>query len=61
MLAFDGTIGALVVPRDVGDVDAEDPAQVPPEIGQEGIPVVADDGVTSSIAAEPSSDEGVAA
>ena len=61
MLTFYSTIGALMVPWDIRDVDAEDSAEVPPEVSLEGIAVVADDRFAGPVPAQPPPNESIAA
>ena len=53
MLAFNGTIGRLVVQRDKLDLDAQDSGEVLPEVGRVGIPIVTEDGLWCSVPTQP--------
>ena len=59
MLTFYSTVGALMVPWDIRDADAKDSAEVPPEVSLEGIAVVADDRLTSSVSTQPSTNKSI--
>ena len=59
MLAFNCTICGLVVAWDEVDGDPEDPLEVRPEVGGEGIAVVTRNRFTCSVSTQPPPDEGV--